>query len=120
LRESSWLEDTIGDRIGACYLRSIFDKCVFEKIDTWAIRAFYASITNGCLNVLPNANLVSNIGFATDSHSGVEHHHYGNIPVKDMEFPLEHPPFFLRDFIADRRTFLDEANFNDLASKKSG
>ncbi|MFM9157910.1 MAG: hypothetical protein ACKOPK_08305, partial [Dolichospermum sp.] len=58
---------------------------------------------------LPNINLVSNIGFgkegthATDSNSIL-----ANIPVEEMQFPLKHPPFIVRDILADdftERTF---------------
>ena len=64
-----------------------------------------------------NINLVSNIGFgkegthATDSNSIL-----ANIAVEKMQFPLNHPPFIIRDIIAD--DFTEKTFYSRTISKK--
>jgi hypothetical protein len=57
-----------------CWVK-IFSDTKSGKIDTWDYQAGFAHFFNNCLNIIPNNNLVSNIGFGkyaentTDEHS---------------------------------------------------
>jgi len=55
---------------------------------------------NGSLAVIPNVNLVDNIGWGSDATHTVELPPYIQ-PVGDMQFPLEHPEVSV-DAKADR------------------
>lgn len=105
IREGSWLEDVVGHREGASDYRKAFDACRDYGADTWAYRAAYSSVVNGRLNIHPGVNLVTNIGFGPGAHSGCTTHPLADIPVGDLELPLRHPPFLMRDFVADRNAF---------------
>ncbi len=111
LREGFWLERAVGDEPTAKGLRRTFDACCFQDADTWAFRALYASISQSRLNVLPTTNLVSNIGFSTDSHSGKSVNPHANLPAYGIDLPLRHPPCLIRDYVADLRTFYSNDDF---------
>ncbi|MFM6330709.1 MAG: glycosyltransferase family 2 protein, partial [Microcystis panniformis] len=62
-------------------------------------------IQNG-LTILPDVNLVSNIGFGEDAtHTSSSKSRVANLPVKEINFPLKHPPFLLRHVEADNFTY---------------
>ncbi len=72
-------------------------------VDSWAYRWFCAIMLNGGLTALPNANLVTNIGFGDDGS-----HCFGLTPDPGIQqFPskLVHPSFIIRDREADSLTF---------------
>jgi hypothetical protein len=73
------------------------------KIDSWAYRWACAVTLNGGLTILPNANLVENIGFA-----GEGTHCFGDNPypgIQEFDATIKHPSFVLRDREADQFTF---------------
>jgi hypothetical protein len=72
-------------------------------IDSWAYRWSCSVVLNGGLTALPNANLVTNIGFAEDGS-----HCFGSSPdpgIQQFDCKLVHPSFVIRDREADRLTF---------------
>jgi hypothetical protein len=78
------------------------------RIDSWAIPWEFACWQRRGLTVLPNVNLVSNIGFGV----GATHCHkpdpFANLPVTPIEFPLRHPPEVRHQVDADL-AFYDRA-----------
>ena len=73
-------------------------------IDWWDYQWDFARFTQGGLSVVPNINLISNIGFGDDAtHTFNADHKSANLTTKSVEFPLKHPPFVMRDYEADRR-----------------
>jgi hypothetical protein len=54
------------------------------------------------LQIVPNVNLISNIGFGADAtHTHVVGEH-ANMPTAPIDFPLVHPQFVLANTEADR------------------
>lgn len=83
--------------------------------DTWDYQWFLTCLTNAGLSVLPNRNLVSNIGFGKDAT-----HTTQVMPPNDADvgiLPIKHPTFLLRDAIADRYTF--DHIFNGIAKRNA-
>ena len=57
------------------------------------------------VSALPNVNLVSNIGFGDDAtHTVQGEDPFSGLALREMEMPLRHPPFVIRDERADRFT----------------
>jgi hypothetical protein len=77
----------------------------------WANRLVFTCFVNGLLNIIPEQNLVSNIGWgeaathAMDSESPL-----ANLPTGHIEFPLRHPDFFIPFREADELTELVQFN----------
>ena len=83
------------------FWRAMWDKVASRKIETWDYQWAFACLKQNALGIVPNVNLISNIGFGSDSThtSGVSMLAY--MPTAAMEFPLVHPRVFIRDVDAD-------------------
>ena len=71
--------------------------------DTWDYQWTFTCVANGGLTVLPNRNLIDNVGFGEDAT-----HTKGpaiNTAINEGVDPNNHPTFLLRDLDADRFTF---------------
>ena len=79
-------------------LREVYEK----KVIAWDYPlAFHIAINNG-LSIVPNVNLVTNIGFghpSTNIKDSLQAH--VNIPIQNMKEPLIHPKFFIPHKHAD-------------------
>ena len=121
VRAGRWLFDILGSRRadvknGQChfdvmasmkaieYWYKIFDSTYEGKINTWDYQLVFASWLQNGLNIMPNVNLVSNIGFGADATHTKVPGRCANMPVKAVVFPLQHPPFIIRDAAADDYT----------------
>jgi hypothetical protein len=87
------------------YWRHIFDKCYSGEIDTWDYQYVLSCWKQSGLTILPNINLVTNIGFGNEgTHTKGNTSKVANLPAYKIEFPLKHPPYIIRDMIADQYT----------------
>jgi hypothetical protein len=76
-----------------------------NKIDTWDYPWSFACWIQNGLTILPNVNLVSNIGFGEDgTHKISSKSPLANLPVEEIIFPQKHPPFLIRHIQADNYT----------------
>lgn len=74
------------------YWDSIFERTYNHEIDTWDYQWVYTIWKNKGLSIIPNYNLVTNIGFdsrATHTKLSIAPSAYR--PVTTIEFPLLHP-----------------------------
>ncbi len=114
LREGDWLCDWLGDDRATQYWTKIFQTFYENKIDTWDFAWVYTCWLQSSLAILPNVNLVSNIGFdAAATHTQDTGSPLGNMATQALEFPLDHPTFLIRDARADQ--FTQKTHF-DLSS----
>ena len=87
------------------YWSNIFDQCYAGRIYSWAYPWTYSCWMQSGLTILPNVNLVSNIGFGEEAtHTKARDDKHAVLHVKNMEFPLRHPPYIIRNSVADRYT----------------
>ncbi|KAM3092411.1 glycosyltransferase family 2 protein [Phormidesmis sp. 146-35] len=111
LRDDNWLNDWLGDKNAARYWTKMFQTFYENKIDTWDFAWIYSCWLQSGLTVLPHVNLVSNIGFdSVATHTRDVESAFANLPSTEMEFPLQHPPFMIRDRQADQ--FTEKTHFN--------
>ncbi|HSR32048.1 MAG TPA: hypothetical protein VLY63_15910, partial [Anaerolineae bacterium] len=66
----------------------------------------------GGLAVLPNANLVSNIGFGPEATHTHTTERFAHLPAEEIQFPLQHPASMVVDRAADALTYY--ANFRNI------
>ncbi|MBC7913729.1 MAG: nucleotide-diphospho-sugar transferase [Pyrinomonadaceae bacterium] len=77
--------------------RLIYEK----KVITWDYPLAFTICINNGLCIVPNENLVSNIGFGEGSTHTIDGSHaHSNIPVKELG-TIEHPKFMIPDRQAD-------------------
>jgi hypothetical protein len=69
-------------------------------VDTWDYQWTYACWCQGALSIVPDSNLVSNIGFGVDATHTTGDSALANLPVEDI-WEIYHPPFIVRHRKAD-------------------
>jgi hypothetical protein len=104
---------------------SVMFRAVCEgRLNTWDYQLLYAVLKSNGLCVIPNENLVENIGLTSGTHTAYDDFSFikklavgrvyrrliGN-KKKTLEFPLVHPDFLLPEYEADRRYFREMVYF---------
>jgi hypothetical protein len=93
------------------YWTATFQAVYEGKIDTWDYQWTFSRWLNHMLAVLPQVNLISNIGFGEEAtHTRDPFSELAYKALSSMDFPLIHPPFVVRHEPADRYT--DELQFH--------
>jgi hypothetical protein len=109
VRDGKWLYDILQDRKDVNYWQNIYERVFNNKIDTWDYQVNFSCWVNSSLNIIPNNNLVSNIGFGADStHTADGNSPFFKIPHCELSFPLKHPTIMVRDALADGITKRDQ------------
>ena len=91
-----------------------------QQLDAWDYQwAFYRTMNNG-LGIIPQHNLISNIGFGSiATHTFEENHPSSNRPTQPLQFPLNHPPFITPNFNYDYALEQYFSNLNKIPLHKS-
>lgn len=83
--------------------RLIWESMYKGKIDTWDYQWLFSILCQNGLAILPKNNLVSNLGFRDDAtHTKSSDQPHANLETKNLVLPLSHPPYVVRDYVADR------------------
>ena len=96
-----------------------FDKAVEENklVDGWDYQWDFARYIHSGLAIVPNVNLVKNIGFGEiATHTKNSYSHCSEVQAEEIALPLSHPPFIIRDLESERRYF--KILFRDLVLSK--
>ncbi|BAZ42784.1 methyltransferase FkbM [Calothrix sp. NIES-4101] len=105
IRDGKWLQDLLDDHRAVKYWSRIFQKCYQGNLDTWDYAWTFTSWLQNSLSIIPNTNLVTNIGFSPNAlNSKAVNSLFDNHPTNAISFPLKHPPFIIRDTQADKFT----------------
>jgi hypothetical protein len=106
LRETTWLEDVLGEKAAAAYWGERFDRTYAGEVDTWDYQWFFNCWAQNGLAVVPGSNLVTNIGFGQDAtHTKAAVATMSYLPAEPITFPLRHPEIMARDREDDRLAF---------------
>ncbi|MEN9217534.1 MAG: hypothetical protein Q6J33_00845 [Gloeomargarita sp. DG_2_bins_126] len=86
--------------------QGIFEAMFYHQYpDTWDYLWTFACWSQGGFSIVPNVNMVSNLGFREDAaHTRNPDHQNANLAVADLE-QITHPPFVVVDRCADEYTF---------------
>lgn len=86
------------------YWEVMFEKVYRGKIDTWDYQWLFANWLQKRRSIIPNSNLISNIGFGREAtHTKIESKISG-LPIQEIAFPLKHPNSIEVNVIADQFT----------------
>lgn len=118
IRDGKWLEDFLGDSKSAQYWSRLFERTYQGKIDTWDYQWTFACWMQNSLTILPNVNLISNIGFGSDAVHTKDKNMFAEMETYPITFPLAHPPHALRDSRADKYT--EKHNYSGQSLFKKG
>ena len=110
LRDTSWLLDILGDPRAVAHWKKTFDLTFagIDNVDTWDYQWLFTIWAHHGLCILPNTNLISNLGFnredAAHTRGGAKDRR-NKLASAEMTFPLKHPPCMVRDRGADQIMF---------------
>ncbi len=104
VKKNDFLSDILRHKKQVRYWTKIFNDVFNNKIDTWDYQLYFACLINSMLNIMPNDNLISNIGFGDNASHTSQINKFSEMPVSEMSFPLLHPAVVIRDALADSVT----------------
>ena len=104
IRDGGWLRDLLGDKKSVRYWKKMFENVYQGKIDTWDYQWIFSCWVQGALTILPNVNMVSNIGFGPEAVHTTKRNKFAEMKTEYMDFPISHPPYILSDSLADSIT----------------
>jgi len=102
IKKGGWHYDMFATREEAVDFELRWDKVFRGEVDTWDAQWFFCRMLHGMLSVIPNVNLVSNIGFGpAASRTFDSDNPLAAVPLRRIDFPLSHPPFMVCDTQTD-------------------
>jgi hypothetical protein len=102
IKTNNLLLNILDNKKEACYWMNIFEKVYKGRIDTWDYQWLFACWLHGGLTILPELNLISNIGFGGSATHTKGKSEVADLKSKEVIFPLSHPPHVSRNVIADK------------------
>jgi len=97
------------------FWRTQYEKVFRNEIDTWDIQWSFALKLNNLLSIMPNRNLISNIGFGPQATHTKIKSKLASIPFGHLNFPLRSPLKIEASDLKDRRYFLNHEKQNLLS-----
>jgi len=98
------LESVFENPVEIRYWTDIFNKLYRGEIDTWDYQWLFSCWRRGGLSVLPNKNLVTNIGVGEDAAHFTSYHITTGVPTHELG-ELVHPKTVIRNKKADQSSF---------------
>lgn len=109
---TNYHEDEVGEQILNIFAdpliaenwKRIFRAVKSGEINTWDYQLTFINFFNNSLSIIPNQNLISNIGFRSDAtHTVTPENPYSNIPLSSLT-EIKHPVYILPSKCADFKT----------------
>lgn len=116
VRDDGWLRYLFDYAYAVPYWKDKLEQAYQGKVDSWAYPWQFSIWMHAGLNVLPERNLVSNVGVGTEASHTREERWYTNLQRHDLTFPLRHPDFIIRHKQAD--TFTQNNNYQSSLKSK--
>jgi len=110
--KEGWLDQVSANCGEKEYWLDAFNGVYAGSIDTWDYQWSLACFSEGSISIMPNINLISNIGFGENATHTFGESIYANLPTVEMNFPLTHPVFFLPNLKADMFTAMGMFNIS--------
>ncbi len=95
LRNTDWLKAQIPDKQIREMYASKFDRVYFGKYGDKVGLGYaytFAMMFDNALDIRPEKNLVSNVGFRPDANNTKKAEAWANFPTTELSWPLRHPP----------------------------
>jgi hypothetical protein len=122
---SSYTADDIGDALQNIFddelivdrWRYIVAELSANRIDTWDYQLSVTNMLHNGLCIIPNTNLITNIGFGADAtHTTESGNRHANIPHGQLREIL-HPPHFVPNKQADNFTLNEEFKIEETRNR---
>lgn len=103
IREEKRFRDWFGTKSEQDNFAEILENVYQGKIDTWDYQWQFASRIKGRIAVMPNVNLISNIGFGVEATHTTGQSSLANLQNMPISFPLKHPSMVFANRLLDSR-----------------
>ncbi len=117
-------EDKLGDifqnPVEYNFWKQIFNSVASQNFNTWDYQLVFHNFKNSRLNIIPNVNLITNIGFNQNATHTFTKNQYANQIAEEIFFPIQHPKFILLDeksSESSRNSFLPKIKVEELLKK---
>jgi hypothetical protein len=91
----------------------MFEGTKSGKIDTWDYQVTFSHFFNHSINIVPNNNLVSNIGFGDGAENTIDANSvFASVPLEEID-EITHPVYMVPEKQADLNTLMDEFKINE-------
>lgn len=104
IRDGNWLDAILDDAKAVKYWTHCFDNTFTGKMNTWDYQWVLTCWIQRGLSIIPEQNLITNIGFNQSGTHTLGKSIFSKLPVTNIKFPLIHPGFVIRNFQADKFT----------------
>ena len=116
LKNHGWLHDLLSHQQAADFWSGVF-QATYNKSNPWDLVWEYTLWLNHGLTILPQVNLVSNLGFGSGTHTTMKDSPLANMAVEPMNFPMQHPPIIERHIAAD--DFTEQTQYSGTRTTKT-
>lgn len=99
-----WIDSWFRSAAERTYWKTVMDMVFRDKIDTWDYQWVLSAWLQGMVSIMPQVNMVSNIGFGAGATHTRRPSPFGDLLTYEMEFPLKHPKLILPELTADAFT----------------
>jgi hypothetical protein len=103
LKDKNYFKDLFPDKLERNYIIHIMDDAFYHNPNAIDTKWVFSVMKNNGLCIMPNKNLIQNIGFREDSTHTKKIDSYLSIPISKIDFPLTAPPFMVLDRKSDER-----------------
>jgi hypothetical protein len=103
-QRAGWLKQVSANAGEEAHWREAFQSVYDSRMDTWDYQWTLRCFAQGQISVMPNVNLISNIGFGENATHTFGDSIYANMPISEVVFPLIHPEIFRPNANADAYT----------------
>jgi hypothetical protein len=105
VKEQNLLASVLETPKGLKNWNTIFQQTYEGKLPAWDYQFTFACWVQNGLSILSDVNLISNIGFGAGASNTMDSTSpYNNAATEPVKFPLKHPPYVIRNKVADAYT----------------
>ncbi len=103
----NYFNDLYPNYLIGMYMRRKFSETYTKKIEgVWDYQWEFTRLINSGLSIIPQNNLVENIGFGADAtHTFSSNNNFSETRVQKLNSPLNHPPFIIKDRKSEKKHF---------------
>ena len=108
MKTKGYLKNKFGSIFETEYFNWVFERTYLFPYITWDYQWEFVKRINTGLTIIPQKNLVVNIGFGADATSTTNPDAPSHkLKSEKLRFPLQHPPFVMANKEADKQAFID-------------
>lgn len=102
-KNSNFIDNLFNNKNTLRYWKETFDTMKQQKIDTWDYQWTFCLWSKKRLTILPNVNLVENVGFGVDATHTTGESEFANLKSYDIVLK-NHPSEIIQNYVADEFT----------------